>query len=165
MTILAVSESKTEPVEIRGPQVEATNVKFEVEIAGKDGVAKKKIVSLPASYGQFHDPSGTRFPSCRVYFGPWRRTNRPAKMNLTQRRYFGGDHKAKVAIIPSIPVSGWKVIGRVTKIFYKRRGVRAPYGFHHGYSSSSNVTLSKSGKIYEINLGVCLVDGRGFVWP
>jgi hypothetical protein len=50
-------------------------------------------------------------------------------------------------------------------IYYVRRGVRAPDGFHHPYKSKSPV-LYKCGKLYKLDLGDgCLVDDRGYIFP
>jgi hypothetical protein len=137
-------------------QVESTAVAFEME----DGRIKK----LPASYGTFHDPSGTTIPKCTIYFGPFRKTRERVDMNRAQRRYFGPDHKAFLAVIPKLSGKRWTRVGRVVQIFYKRRGVRAPYGFFHPFKSRE-VTLERSGKLYRILLGNCLVDDRGYVYP
>jgi len=139
------------------PRIEATNVGFEME----DGSEK----FLPPSYGQIHDESGSVLPKCEVFFAPQKRTREPAEMTRANRRYFGADHKAVVAW-PDIPKSGWEEVGRVRKIFYVRRGRRAPGGFHHPFNASRNVMLWKSGRCYRITLGDgCLVDDRGFRWP
>jgi hypothetical protein len=137
-------------------QIESNHVKFEM--------ADGRMVSMPAAYGTFHDPSGDVLPKCEIFFGPYRKTRERADMNRAQRRYFGPDHKAFIAIIPSIPKTGWREVGKVVQIFYVRRGVRAPGGFHHPFKSRPG-TLSKSGRLYKLSLGNCLVDDRGYVYP
>jgi hypothetical protein len=141
-------------------RVEANRVKFE----SSDG----KLISLPAAYGMFHDPSGRDLPKCTLYFGPWKRTNRPVDANLSHRRYLGSKGPLKLAIIPEIPRDGWEQVAKVVKIFYKRRGTRAPHGFYHPFKGKP-LTLSKNGRFYRLTLGGgCLVDDRGIsfpIWP
>lgn len=127
--------------------------------------ANGKSLKLPAHYGTFHDQNGIVLPKCEVFFGPWKKTKQPAKMDRSQRRYFGADHKAFMAKLPQIPVDGWKKVGDVVMIYYVRRGTRAPDGFHHPYKSKSP-TLYKCGRLYKLALGDgCLVDDRGYVFP
>jgi len=138
-------------------RVESTRVKFETS----DG----KIISLPASHGTFHDPSGKEIAKCTVYFGPWKRTSRRVQMNQSNRRYFGTDYQGKLAILPDIPREGWEQVAKVVKIFYVRRGTRAPGGFHHPFKGKP-LTLSKNGSLYKLSCGSgCLIDDRGYVWP
>jgi hypothetical protein len=146
------SEEKTPSI-----QVESNRVAFELT----DG----RMVRLPPGYGTFHDPSGKAIGKCEVYFGPYKKTGRRVEMNQAQRRYFGPDHKAFLAEIPKLRgLTGWKQVGRVAVIYYVRRGHRARGGFHHPFKSK-NPTLSKSGKLYKLSLGNCLVDDRGYVYP
>lgn len=120
---------------------------------------------LPKGYGTFHDQKGLVLPKCQVFFGHWKKTSMPAKMDRSQRRYFGADHKAFMAKLPKIPVEGWKKIGDVEMIYYVRRGKRAPGGFHHPYKSRHPV-LYKQGKLFKLDLGDgCVVDDRGYVFP
>jgi len=141
-------------------QVESTRVAFDL-VGGKH-------VKLPATYGAFHDPKGLVLPRCEIFFGPWKKTKTPAEMNRAQRRYFGGDHRAVLARLPSIPVEGWKPVGEVEMIYYVRRGVRrgaGGKGFHHPYKQHHPV-LYKQGRLYRLSLGEhCLVDDRGYVYP
>jgi hypothetical protein len=138
-------------------RVEANRVKFET--------TEGKVISLPAAYGQFHDPSGRDLPKCTVFYGPWKKTNRPVDANLSNRRYLGSNHPMKLAIIPEIPREGWEQVAKVVKIFYKRRGKRAPGGFFHPFKGRP-LTLSRAGRFYKLSLGGgCLVDDRGYVWP
>jgi hypothetical protein len=133
-------------------QVESNRVAFQLV----DG----RLVRLPPSYGTFHEPG-----SCTVYFGPYKKTRERADMNRSERRYFGPDHKAYVAILPKLSVTGWKMIGKVAVIYYVRRGQRARGGFHHPFKSRQPM-LSKAGRLYKLSLGSgCLVDDRGYVYP
>lgn len=137
--------------------VESTRVSFEM-------VNGRKIV-LPPSYGTFHDKDGEILPRCMVVFGPWKNTRRPAVMNRHQRRYFGPEYKAKMAKIASIPKEGWKQVGKVVRIYYTRRGVRAPDPFQHPFKSRQP-TLSKNGRLYKLEAGsACIIDDRGYVFP
>jgi hypothetical protein len=136
-------------------RVESNRVKFE----RTDG----SILSLPASYGTFHDPTGKTLPRCSVFFGPWKRTSRRVDASLDHRRYFGGTHDMKIAEV-DIPKGGWHPVAKVKQIFYVRRGTRAPGAFHHPFKKS--LTLSQSGSFYKLGLGgSCLVDWRGYVYP
>jgi len=133
-------------------QVESNRVAFEMV----DG----RLLRLPPSYGTFHEPG-----SCTVYFGPYKKTGRLVDKDKAQRRYFGPDHKAYVAILPKLNVAGWRQVGKVSTIYYVRRGKRAPGGFHHPFKSRQPM-LSKAGRLYKLSLGSgCLVDDRGYVYP
>jgi hypothetical protein len=136
-------------------RVESNRVKFE----RTDG----STLSLPASYGTFHDPTGKTLPRCSVFFGPWKRTSRRVDASLDHRRYFGGTHDMRIADV-DIPKGGWRPIANVKQIYYVRRGTRAPGAFHHPFKKS--LTLSQSGSFYKLGLGgSCLVDWRGYVYP
>jgi hypothetical protein len=138
-------------------RVESDRVAFDME----DG----RRLKLPSKYGTIHDQDGTILPKCDVFFGPWKKTQHPAEMSRNQRRYFGADHQAKLAKLPKIPIDGWKEIGKVVMIYYVRRGVRAPGGFHHPFKSRQP-TLFKNGRFYKLSLGSgCIVDDRGYVFP
>jgi|SRR5579863_1292183 len=139
-------------------QVESNRVKFELDSG--------RVLSLPASYGTFHDPTGDSLPKCTIFFGPFRKTHTPVQnMSLRQEKYFGPKHRAVIAVLPEIPKGGWRQVGKVVKIFYARRGVRAPFKFHHPFKGKP-LSLSRSGRIYKLDLGgACLVDDRGYVTP
>lgn len=138
-------------------RIEGNRVAFEL-VSGK-------AIRLPPSYGTIHDPSGKEIPKCVVYFGPYRKSSRSVEMNRSHRRYFGSDHRAKLAVVGRIPKEGWKVVGKVAMIYYVRKGTRAPGAFHHPFKSR-HPTLSKSGRFYKLSLGEgCLVDDRGYVFP
>jgi hypothetical protein len=139
-------------------RVEATRVAFEM--------ASGRLLTLPSSYGQIHDQEGKILPKCQIFFGPFKKTRRPVKMNSSHRRYFGTDYRATLAVLPDIPMDGWKKIGEVAQIFYVRKGTRAPGGFHHPYKSEHRPVLYKSGRLYKLDLGEhCRVDDRGYRWP
>jgi hypothetical protein len=149
-----MSQSKPPSPSIR---VEANRVKFES--------SEGKLISLPAAYGMFHDPSGRDLPKCTLFFGPWKKTNRPVDASLSHRRYLGSKGPLKLAIIPEIPRDGWEQVAKVVKIFYKRRGTRAPYGFYHPFKGKP-LSLSRSGRFYRLSLGGgCMVDDRGISFP
>jgi hypothetical protein len=146
-------------------RVESHRVGFEL--------SRGRILMLPPSYGTFRDPSGNILPKCDVFFGPWKKTRERADMNASHKRYFGASHRATLAILPKIPMTGWKRIGEVTQIFYVRRGTRAPGGYHHEYKrrgwiwkNGRKPILSKNGRLYKLSLGEgCVVDDRGYVFP
>jgi hypothetical protein len=139
-------------------RVESDRVQFEM--------ADGKMIRLPASYGTFHDQEGKVLPKCDVFFATYKKTGRPAKLGLGHRRYFGADYVAQVAVLPKIPIAGWKKIGEVAQIFYVRKGKRASGGFHHPFAQGHRPVLYKNGRIYKLSLGSgCLVDDRGFRWP
>ena len=125
-----------------------------------------KLIRLPRSYGMLHDPEGTDFARCDVYFGPYKMTRAKAPMDSSAKWYFGRTYEAKGVRIDGLRLDGpWKHVAGVRKIFYYRRGVRAPGGFHHAFHRSP-LELSKCGKFYKLTLpGGCIVDDRGFVWP
>jgi hypothetical protein len=138
-------------------RVESDRVAFDL--------ADGKHVKLPARYATFHDQAGTVLPKCDVFFGPWKNTGKRVEMSHADRRYFGSDHKSKLAELPKIPIDGWKKVGEVVMIYYYRRGKRAPGGFHHPYKSRHPI-LYKQGRLYKLSLGDgCLVDDRGYVFP
>jgi hypothetical protein len=137
-------------------QIESTRVAFEM--------ADGRVIRLPPGYGTFHDPTGKLIPKCTIYFGPFKKTGRRVEMTREQRRYFGPEHKAYLAVIPNLKEGGWKVLGKAVQIFYFRRGQRARGGYFHPFVHHPG-TLSKAGRIYKLNLGSCLVDDRGYVYP
>ena len=141
-------------------QVKSTRVQFE----SSDG----RRIKLPSGYGCVHDPSGHKLPRCTVYFAPFSLTGRPAKMDLYDRKWFGADYKGVQAIV-DVDASRWEPVARVTKVFYLRRGARAPFGFHHTFEVK-NLELSKGrvgrSTVYKLELPYgCVVDDRGFVFP
>jgi hypothetical protein len=139
-------------------RVESDRVAFEM--------ADGKMRRLPATYGTIHDQEGKVLPKCSVFFGPYKKLGRKVEMSRSDRRYFGGEYKAQLAKLPKIPVAGWKEIGPVAKIFYVRKGTRAPGGYHHPFAEGHRPVLFKSGRIYRLDLGsACLVDDRGYRWP
>lgn len=140
-------------------RIESTNVIFEMAATGKTR-------KLPAKYGTIRDEGGVVLPKCDVFFGPFRVTRKKVEMSRSHRRYFGSDYEGSLATLPKIPREGWKVIGKVSKIFYLRRGKYAPGGFHHTFDASHQPTLSKNGKFLKLSLGAgCIVDARGYVFP
>jgi hypothetical protein len=150
----------SQPASADSIRVESDRLMFELE--------NGKVVKLPPSYGTIHDEEGVYLPRCEVFFGAYKKTSQPAKMSRSHRRYFGADHKAKLARLPKIPIDGWKEVGKVSKILYVRKGTRAPGGFHHPFTfnGSHRPILYKQGRLYKLSLGEgCLVDDRGYRFP
>jgi len=123
-------------------------------------------VRLPPSYGIIHDPEGTSFSKCEVFFGPYRKTRRVAESpSRKARQYFGPKYTPKEAIV-DVPKGPWKSVGEVVEILYERtKGSQYAGKYFHPFKSFAP-ELSKSGRHYRLALrNGCIVDDRGFVFP
>jgi hypothetical protein len=124
-----------------------------------------KTIWMPASHGIIHDPDAKHFPRCVVFVGPFKILKRkPPAMDFKASAYYGRTYDHRSAMV-NVPVDGpWKPVAKVDKIYYFRRGNRAPYGFYHPFAKT--LTLEKCKNFYRVNLGTfCVVDDRGFSWP
>ena len=133
------------------------------------------VLELPARYGMLHDPEGAVRKRCEVFFAPFSEVRRePPELSAAARRYLG-DHYEVRLVRTDIPKSGWVDKGLVTTIWYRRNGNRGKYkaneDFVHPFRSpipfvKKPVMLSKSGRVYRIDLGTgAVIDDRGFVFP
>lgn len=140
--------------------IKGSHVRFEMT----DGSIKK----LPVKYGIIHDPEGVVYSRCDIYFGPYRATRQKAELTRKAAAYFGGNYDGKKASV-NVPDSGWKSVGQVVQIFYRRPGKYEGNYFHPWFKHAKKktpLTLSKSGSFYLLALpDGCIVNDRGFVYP
>lgn len=129
-------------------------------------MANGRTMRLPAGYGIIHDPDGVALPRCEVFFGPYRRTNRPAvKASKKAARYFGKQYVPKEGSV-DVPKGPWNPVGEVVEILYERtKGSQYAGKYFHPFKSFSP-TLSRCSRYYRLALrNGCIIDDRGFVFP
>lgn len=133
-----------------------------------------KILRLPPTYGIIHDPEGTSLPRCLVFFGPYRSTANPVKLDRTARKYFGSSYQPVAASVDIDVHGNWIPVNPslVVQIWYLRRGdvgVKGPHQgrfFHPFKSVTPPLVLSKCGRNYCLEMpNGCIINDRGFVFP
>ena len=136
-------------------------------IKGRDisfEVLHGKTLTLPKSHGMIHNPDvGGDGERCRVYFGPYEKTDGAVtKLTTRARNYFGGDYQGRHAYV-NFPSGKWKLSCTIMAIFYQRDGEHADY-YRHEFERP--LPLYELGKFYRLNLGKgCVLNDRGYVFP
>jgi hypothetical protein len=131
-----------------------------------------------------HDPTGKAWPSKSVLCGPIKqRLGRASDEELAGagKHYFGGSYPARVVVIQTPnahdrPLTGWKYLGEVERIYYTRVGrkngnVRFVHEFNRKgltqlVMGKKKVRLYRKGRFVRLELPRgAILDTRGFVHP
>lgn len=125
-----------------------------------------RALSIPASHGILHDPSGRELPQRYVYVGPFRRTSQEVELDARGREYLGSDYSARAATFDVPSSNAWRSVGDAIQIIYMRdRGqyaARIPY--EHTFARP--VPVDGAGSWKRIDLGTFgRANWRGFVSP
>ena len=134
---------------------------FNVKLSLVDG----KVVSLPARAAILNDPNGKAWPANSCLIIPFRRTGEVVDDASDEARAFAKNSntvRRGVASFPA-PSDGWKKVGEVSRITYKRLGEHADW-YDHEFDRP--VLLRQCGHAYRLDLGKSAkLNWRGFVYP
>lgn len=138
-------------------------------------------LSVAASHAMMHDPTGHAWPRCSVLIAPYTRgTEAPQGESESVRRardYYGRSYPLHVGRVslPARALSGWRRVGEVSRIYYKRPGHRRPGSYQHPmterrkyvvFGKKGRATVYVRGRFVRLELPAgCMLDDRGYVWP
>jgi hypothetical protein len=140
-------------------------------------LANGKDVAPPLRDALLHDPKGEAWPRCSVLVGPFRKGRRVVEDDDDARTYFGREYRMLEgsATLPPTGLQSWKRVGEVERIFYRRKGTRAPGRYQHTFGKGvllrlfkgkGKATLYRHKRWLRLELpGNCTVNWAGFVYP
>ena len=127
-----------------------------------------------------HDPDGEVWPKCSLLVGSFKKGRGVVEDDAKAKAYFGRQytmHEGRIELPPR-SLNEWSSLGEVERIFYERKGTRAPGRYKHPFGKSlvgrllslfrgkDKATLYENGRWLRLELPKgCVVNDLGFVHP
>jgi hypothetical protein len=141
-------------------------------------LANGKEVVPPLRHALLRDPQGEAWPSCSLLVGGFKKSRGSyTEKDADADAWLGKTYRKREGAIelPPRELSVWRKVGDVTRIFYDRRGNRAPGVYKHPFEKlqlfallkgKGKATLYRYKRWYRLELAKgCIVSARGIVWP